>query len=157
MSDAITQMATSMDRRLDHHDERMQHLDERLAGVEEGQKALADGIRDVRFHIADRRKGLTTWTKGLHVACVSTRRNGICPCCQEIVVCTPEARAEGAEFDHWYGRWRNQPDETWLVCSSCNRLLNASTEFKDRARSAFESYQQALRPFLVGGQLVLFQ
>lgn len=100
------------------------------------------------------RRPLSEWTKALHIRVTLLRRNGFCPCCQQLVVCSPEGRAEGAEFDHWYARYRNGPEETWLVCAPCNRALEG-TGYKVALRSAFEAYQQALRPFL-SGQRELF-
>jgi hypothetical protein len=63
-------------------------------------------------------------------------------------------RLEGAEFDHWHTRNQARVTQTWLVCRDCNRHLNV-TDFKAAARSAFESYQQALRPFLMNRQIPL--
>jgi hypothetical protein len=64
-------------------------------------------------------------------------------------VCTEAERLPGAEFDHWYSRNQNRVTQTWLVCAECNRQM-LDTDFKSGARSAFESYQTALRPFLGG-------
>lgn len=66
------------------------------------------------------------------------------PCCQETRIVGENRRLSGSEFDHWYGRHRNRAEETWLVCGECNQRLN-NPEFKAAARSAFESYQLALR------------
>jgi hypothetical protein len=41
----------------------------------------------------------------------------------------------------------NRAEETWLVCQTCNARLN-NTDFKASVRSAFESYQLALRRLL---------
>jgi hypothetical protein len=43
----------------------------------------------------------------------------------------------------------------WLVCGDCNRRL-LDTDFKAAARSAFESYQQALRPVMGNRQIPLY-
>ena len=51
-------------------------------------------------------------------------------------------------------RNQNRVTQTWLVCAECNQRL-LDTEFKSEARSAFESYQAALRPFLGGRQIAL--
>jgi len=150
LSDSITLLATSMGDRMDRHEHKIERL-------EAGQRQLTSAVEDLAGRVGERRRNLSAWAKSLHVTCVAARRNGICPCCQEVPVCTPEGRVDGAEYDHWYGRWRNRAEETWLVCALCNQKLNTSTVFKDRARSAFEAYQQALRPLLGGGQLVLFE
>ena len=54
-------------------------------------------------------------------------------------------------------RSKNRVTQTWLICGECNGKLR-DTDFKAEMRSAFESYQQALRPFL-GRQIpmVLFE
>jgi hypothetical protein len=57
----------------------------------------------------------------------------------------------GAEFDHAYSRNQARVTQTWLVCGECNQRL-ISTDFRAAARSAFESYQAALKP-LLGRQL----
>ena len=87
----------------------------------------------------------------LHAKVIWLRRSGFCPCCQQVPVCNEQGKLSGAEFDHFYARHRNAAHETWLICSECNRRLE-TTDFKTGARSAFESYQQALRPFLEDGQ-----
>jgi hypothetical protein len=55
-----------------------------------------------------------------------------------------------------YGRNQNRVTQTWLVCSACNQRLNDS-DFKASARSGFEAYQQALRPFMSGRQMAFPQ
>jgi hypothetical protein len=92
--------------------------------------------------------------QALHVRVIASRRNGLCPCCQNVPVCTAFARLPGAEFDHWYGRNQNRVTQTWLVCGECNQRL-LDTDFKAAARSSFEAYQHALRPFLGGRQTSL--
>jgi hypothetical protein len=77
----------------------------------------------------------------------ATRRNGLCPCCQETRVCTDAGRLFGAEYDHYFARNQNRVTQTWLVCGPCNEAL-IGTDFKVAARSAFESCQAAVRPLL---------
>jgi hypothetical protein len=123
------------------------------------ENALERVQRDVRFvaqtvtAILDglpiQRRPLADSTKALHVRVTWLRRNGYCPCCQQADVCGVDGKLAGTEFDHWYGRSRNRPEETWLVCRDCNRQLE-NTEFKASMRSAFEAYQFALRPFTDG-------
>lgn len=122
---------------------------ERIAST---QQFLAAAVVEIRKNLPVQRRALSERTRNLHIQVVATRRNGLCPCCQEMPVCTAEGKLPGAEFDHWYGRSRNRATETWLVCAECNGRLETSTEFKDAARSAFESYQRALAPFLAGRQ-----
>ena len=69
-------------------------------------------------------------------------------------MCNQDGRLPGAEFDHWYARNRARAEETWLICSACNQRLN-DTEFKAGVRSAFESYQIALRGLLQTRQTML--
>jgi hypothetical protein len=67
---------------------------------------------------------------------------------------TERGRRDGSEYDHWYGRHQNRVTQSWLVCRDCNRHL-MDTDFEAGARSAFESYQQALRPFTGNRQMPL--
>jgi hypothetical protein len=69
-------------------------------------------------------------------------------------VCSAAIRLDGGEFDHWYSRAQNRVTQTWLVCRDCNQRL-LDTGFKAAARSAFEAYQMALRPFLGNRQMPL--
>jgi hypothetical protein len=75
------------------------------------------------------------------------RRSGYCPCCQQTRVCSIDGRLPGSEFDRWYGRNRNAPDETWLICGPCNRE-NETPAFKASVRSAFYAYQAAVLIFM---------
>jgi hypothetical protein len=79
------------------------------------------------------------------VQVLNDKRGGLCPACESVRVCDETGRLPGAEYDHWYSRHRNRAEETWLICQHCNAQLNRSTEFKAGVRSAFESYQLALR------------
>jgi hypothetical protein len=144
-----------------------EHQLELFPGPPENHGALDQMQREIRFvsetvatildSLPVQRRPLSDSTKALHVRVTWLRRNGYCPCCQQLKVCTAEGKLAGAaEFDHWYARHRNGPEETWLVCASCNRSLEA-THYKASIRSAFESYQLALRPFLTAGQAELFQ
>jgi hypothetical protein len=101
------------------------------------------------------RRPLSASTQRLHIKVIATRRNGLCPCCQEVPVCTEAGKLSDAEYDHWFSRDKNRLTQTWLVCAECNQRLR-DTDFKSRARSAFEAYQQALQPFLSGRQGSLF-
>jgi hypothetical protein len=97
------------------------------------------------------RRALSDSTKALHVRVTLERRNGFCPCCQQVTVCTIDGRLAGAQFDHFYGRNRNAPDETWLVCERCNRELEMPP-FKASARNAFYAYQAAVLIFMAEAQ-----
>jgi hypothetical protein len=102
---------------------------------------------EVRESLPMQRRPLSKWAQQMHVMATYSRRNGLCPCCQERPVCNESGRLPGAEYDHWYARNRARAEETWLVCSACNSRLN-DTDFKSSVRSAFESYQLALRRLL---------
>jgi len=101
------------------------------------------------------RRPLSESTKALHVRVTLERRNGFCPCCQQQPVCSIDGRLPGAQFDHFYGRNRNAPDETWLVCARCNRELEVPA-FKGSVRSSFYSYQHAVLIFMADAQRDLF-
>jgi hypothetical protein len=127
---------------------------DRVDSIHAGQRILTAEVREIRASLPQQRKPLSRRSQEVHIRATWARRNGYCPCCSEIPTCDAEGRLDGAEFDHWYGRSQNRVTQTWLVCSSCNQRLN-DTDFKAAARSAFEAYQQALRPFLSGRQIPL--
>jgi len=94
--------------------------------------------------------------KELHIRVTWLRRNGFCPCCQREWVCREGEKLQGAEFDHFFARHRNGPEESWLVCGPCNARLE-NVHFKTHVRATFDAYQQALRVFLGAEQRELFQ
>ena len=128
------------------------------------EKTAIDELRrDVRFvaetvtaildNLPVQRRPLSESVRALHIRVVWERRSGYCPCCQQVPVCNVDGKLAGAEFDHFFARQKNAATESWLVCGACNQQLEAPW-YKQAARSAFEAYQQALRPFLDGGQQV---
>jgi hypothetical protein len=127
---------------------------DRVESIHAGQRSMTTEIREIKANLPQQRKPLSPRTQEIHVRAVWSRRNGLCPCCQETPVCTAVDRLEGAEYDHWYTRNQNRVTQTWLVCGDCNRRM-IDTDFKASARSAFESYQQALRPFMGNRQMPL--
>jgi hypothetical protein len=129
-------------------------LSHKLDRLHSGQLVLRAQVKYLRESLPMRRRPLSRWVQQMHVAVTYSRRNGICPCCQETPVCNESGRLLGAEFDHWHARNRARAEETWLVCSACNARLN-DTEFKASIRSAFESYQIALRRMLQTRQSAL--
>jgi hypothetical protein len=126
-------------------------LSQKLDRLHSGQLVLCAQVKDLRESLPMQRRPLSRWVQRMHVEATYTRRDGLCPCCQQTPVCNQDGRLPGAEFDHWYGRNRARAEETWLICSGCNQRLN-DTEFKAGVRSAFESYQLALRRVLQAQQ-----
>jgi len=116
---------------------------------------VSDTVAAILESLPVQRRPIPDWAKALHVRVTLLRRNGYCPSCQQTPVCSADGKNAGAEFDHWYGRHRNGPGETWLVCGECNRRLE-NTSFKSSVRSAFEAYQDAVTKFLAAGQNRLF-
>ena len=108
---------------------------------------VAATVAQIAASLPVQRRPLTPFVRMLHCRVVWLRRNGLCPACQEAEVCNEEGKPPGAEFDHWMNRYRNEPEATWIVCGPCNRALE-DVRFKATMRSQFESYQNALRPFL---------
>jgi hypothetical protein len=108
-------------------------------------------LKDLRASLPMQRRPLSKWAMQIHVEVIASKRNGLCPCCEDVPVCTASGRLPGAEYDHWFARNRNRAEETWLVCAECNAHLN-NTEFKASVRSMFESYQFALRRVLQAWQ-----
>jgi hypothetical protein len=64
-----------------------------------------------------------------------------------VPIVNDHGRLPNLEFDHWYNRSNARAEATWAVCRNCNTRLN-DTDFKASVRSAFESYQLALRRML---------
>lgn len=118
-----------------------------VESIHVSQCAVTAELREIKANLPAQRRPLSPGTQAIHVRATWARRNGFCPCCQTEPVCTESERLEGAEFDHWYSRNQNRVTQTWLICRDCNQRLT-DTDFKATARSAFESYQQALRPFM---------
>jgi hypothetical protein len=127
---------------------------ERVEAIHAGQRELSAEVRDIKASLPQQRRPLSVRTQEIHIRATWARRNGLCPCCQDTPVCTALGRLDGAEYDHWYSRNQNRVSQTWLVCRTCNSLMN-NTDFKAAARSAFESYQQAVRPFVQKRQIPL--
>jgi hypothetical protein len=127
---------------------------DRVESLHAGQKAVQVELKEIRKKLPQQRRPLSAKRQEIHIRATWARRNGLCPCCQETPVCNAVSRLDGGEFDHWYSRAQNRVTQTWLVCRDCNQRL-LDTDFKAAARSAFESYQMALRPFLGNRQIPL--
>ena len=134
--------------------ERMDEHARRLDRIHSGQILICAQMKDLRESLPMQRRPLSQWARRMHLEVTCSRRNGLCPCCQEVPVCNELGRLPGAEYDHWYARNRARAEETWLVCGSCNARLN-DTDFKASVRSAFESYQLALRRAIQTRQVTL--
>jgi hypothetical protein len=127
---------------------------DRVESLHAGQREVTAELREIEANLPLQRRPLSRRAQELHVRVIWARRNGYCPCCQLEPVCSDTGRLLGAEFDHWYSRNQNRVTQTWLICAECNRRL-MDTDFKASARSAFEAYQQALRPLMGGRQIPL--
>jgi hypothetical protein len=127
---------------------------ERVERIDAGQQTIAAQLKEISKNLPQQRRPLSRKAQDIHLRATWSRRNGLCPCCQAEPVCIDTGRLQGAEFDHWYSRNQNRVTQTWLVCRACNAAL-IDTDFKASARSAFESYQMALRPFLSTRQIPL--
>jgi hypothetical protein len=134
--------------RIDRHEQKMEQSFDRLRST---QLTVCEQLKDLRANLPMQRRPLSGWVQRIHVDVLNLKRGGLCPCCEETPVCSPTGRLPAAEFDHWFARNRARAEETWLVCSECNARLN-TTEFKASVRSAFESYQLALRRVLQARQ-----
>lgn len=126
---------------------------DRVESIHAGQRVVTAELKEIMASLPAQRRPLSRRAQEMHVRAIWSRRNGLCPCCQETPVCAASGRLQGSEFDHWYSRHQNRVTQTWLICSECNQQL-LNTDYKAGARSAFEAYQQALRPFL-GRQIPL--
>ncbi len=126
-----------------------------LGGIRKDLRFVVETVAEILESLPVQRRPLSDATKALHMRVTWTRRNGYCPCCQRVRVCSENGKLEGAEWDHFHGRHNPGPEATWLLCKACNRALE-SAEFKTARRSDFESYQRAVKQFLEGGQPDLF-
>ena len=97
--------------------------DDPLVRLRRDLQFVSETVVTILESLPVQRRPIPEWAKALHVRVTLARRNGFCPCCQQTQVCSADGRADGAEFDHFYGRHRNGPGETWLVCGDCNRRL----------------------------------
>jgi hypothetical protein len=145
----VEQLTLTLPSAAEPEDQAISRIERSLSFLSAATAAILDGL-------PVQRRPLSESTKALHLRVIALRRSGYCPCCQQVKVCTIEGRLPGSEFDHWYGRQRNGPEETWSVCTACNRELETPS-FKAGARSSFEAYQQALKPFLLESQRELFR
>jgi hypothetical protein len=127
---------------------------DRVESIHSGQRLVTAELKAIRDNLPAQRKPLSQRTQEIHVRATWFRRNGYCPLCAEVPVCTETERLPNSEYDHFFSRSQNRVTQTWLVCSACNKGM-IDSEFKAAARSAFESYQQALRPFLSNRQTPL--
>jgi len=143
-SAAGTQRSFTFDHVISFISQRMDEHAQRLERIHYGQLTLCAQVKDLRESLPMQRRSLSRWAQQIHIDVINTRRNGLCPCCQETAVCNRDGRLPGAEYDHWYTRNRARAEATWLICGTCNARLN-DTDFKASVRSAFEAYQIALR------------
>lgn len=116
---------------------------------------MSAGIATILDSLPVPRRALSESTKALHLRVTLERRNGYCPCCQQVPVCTAEGKLPCAQFDHFYSRNRAAPDETWLICASCNRELE-NTHFKASVQSCFRAYSSAVFVYMAEQQSRLF-
>jgi hypothetical protein len=131
------------DRILTVINERMDRQESSIERLRSTQLTVCEQLKDLRASMPMQRRPLSKWAMQIHIEVTNAKRNGLCPCCQEVPVCNEHGRLPGAEYDHFFARNRARAEETWIACSLCNQRLN-NPEFKSAARSAFEAYQQAL-------------
>ena len=117
---------------------------ERLDRLHSGQNLLSAQVKDLRESLPVQRRPASHWTRAMHISVVQSKRNGFCPCCQKTRIVNEEGSLPCLQIDHWFARNRAYITETWAVCSDCNASLN-NPDFKTAHRSAFESYQVAVR------------
>lgn len=127
---------------------------DRVESIHAGQKAVMADLHDVKANLPLQRRAVSKRTEAMHIQAVWTRRNGLCPCCQEVQVVNEFERLPGAEIDHWLNRSNNKANAVWIVCAPCNQKL-VQAEFKAAAQPAFAAFQAALKPFLGNRQLSL--
>jgi hypothetical protein len=120
---------------------------DRVESIHASQRTITEELRTIKTSLPMQRKPLSRRTQAIHIQATLTRRNGLCPCCQEEPVCNEHGRLAGAEYDHFFARDKNRVSQTWLVCGPCNQKL-IDTDYRAAARSAFEAYQAAVRPVI---------
>jgi len=129
--------------------------DRAIERIQRDLSFVSETVTTILDSLPIQRRPLSDGTRLLHCRVTWLRRNGYCPCCQHVRVADADGRLQGSEYDHFFGRHRNGPRESWLVCSACNRDLEHPAS-KSSRRSEFEAYQRALLLFLADGQTTLF-
>ncbi|MGA7239710.1 MAG: hypothetical protein WBY44_28785 [Bryobacteraceae bacterium] len=90
---------------------------ETVQAIHASQRSIAEELRGIKTSLPMQRRPLSRRTQSLHLHATLTRRNGLCPCCQETPVCTDIGRLSGAEYDHFFARDKNRVSQTWLQCT----------------------------------------
>src|ERR1700761_4199558 len=79
----------------------VESVHETVRAIHASQRTLHEQLRDIKGSLPMQRRPLSRRTQGIHLQATLTRRNGLCPCCQAVPVCTQDGRLPGAEYDHW--------------------------------------------------------
>src|ERR1700712_4026377 len=96
---------------------------QRVESIHRGQQAAALELKEIRRNLPLQRRPLSPKTQEIHVRATWARRNGYCPACSEVQVCTELSRLDGAEYDHAFSRNQDRVTQTWLGCRDCNRKM----------------------------------
>lgn len=135
-----------------------------VAGMQEAiQDSLRDGLKPVnekvdqldekvetgfsdlnqRLDHLEKRRQLTANTKRQHIETVVQYFGGKCPCCQCVdVVDEYHGKTLDANWEHWFGKSKNNVHQTWLTCRDCNQRLESDGSFKRDSQVAFDNYQR---------------
>lgn len=126
--------------RIDRHEQRMDAKLERLLST---QLTVCEQLKDLRMCLPMQRRPLSGWGQRIHVEVLNAKRGGLCPCCEEVRVCSDEGRMQGAPStiigSHGTGPGQRRP-------GSCARgAISASTIRISRRRCAAHSSPTNLR------------
>lgn len=113
-------------------------------------------MEDLTRLLSRRRKPPTAFVRNLAFQVAQHRRNGFCPCCQDVRILDESGHPlPGTELDHWFSVDRNGAEEMWPVCRKCNMLLTKPS-YKTAKTSAFFAFRQAVCTFLLKQQGTFF-
>lgn len=119
---------------------RMDRTEGRVCTIEE----KVSRIEDASSRFLDRPFALKT--RRLHIAVVESEYNGMCPCCRGVRIVEGGEKLPNCNDEHFRGRQKNAPEDTWISCVDCNQNLR-DPDFHASKYGYFQSYQDARRAY----------
>ena len=90
------------------------------------------------------RKPFSKKTQVQHQETILHFYQGRCPCCDVTRIYDRDGkRTESHRWEHWSGRTKTKPSQTWATCNECNmRLEHDDHSFRLSKQTRFNCYQQ---------------
>jgi hypothetical protein len=93
-------------------------------------------------------KPFTPRTRRIHQLHVWSQYAGMCPCCRVVQIVKENGdRLLACNDEHYGGRAKNKPHQTWITCAECNQRL-LDLDYHGSKHQVFVNYQDSLRHFL---------